>query len=160
VDPASIIATVNAGLAAAGTVKKILHEGHDIALAAGRMSKFFDAKDKLMEASQHASNPSLLAKTFGSDSIKGQALAITLQKKKLDEAEAELRELFLYTGNMPWYEDYQEEIKRLRRARVIEARRRAENRAAMVDALTICAIVTIGISALIAGGVFYNEVVN
>ena len=46
-------------------MKKILHEGHDIAMAASRLSTFFDAKDKLLEASHQVENPSLLAKTFG-----------------------------------------------------------------------------------------------
>tara|TARA_B100001939_G_scaffold101860_1_gene87821 strand:- start:237 stop:719 length:483 start_codon:yes stop_codon:yes gene_type:complete len=158
-DPATVLATVKVGLSAAQTVKKILHEGHDIAMAASRLSTFFDAKDKLLEASQQVENPSLLAKTFGAKSIKGQALAITLQRKKMQEVETELKELFLYTGNMPWYEDYQDEIKRIRRARAVEARRKAQARAAFLDGITILAILLLTIGSTIGFAVFYKEVV-
>ena len=146
-DPATVLATVKVGLSAAQTVKKILHEGHDIAMAASRLSTFFDAKDKLLEASQQVENPSLLAKTFGAKSIKGQALAITLQRKKMQEVETELKSL--YTGNMPWYEDYQDEIKRIRRARAVEARRKAQARAAFLDGITILAILLLTIGSTI-----------
>lgn len=158
-DPATVLATVKIGLSAAQTVKKILHEGHDIAIAAGKLSTFFDAKDKLLEASQQVENPTLLAKTFGAKSIKGQALAITMQRKKMQEMETELKEMFLYTGNMPWYEDYQNEIKRLRRARAIQARNRAQTRAAILDGVTILAIILLVVGSTIGFAVFYKNVV-
>ena len=77
----------------------------------------------------------------------------------MQEVETELKELFLYTGNMPWYEDYQDEIKRIRRARAVEARRKAQARAAFLDGLTILAILLLTIGSTIGFAVFYKQVV-
>ena len=100
---------------------------------------------------QKATNPSKIEKLFGGKSVESQALEITLQKKKAQQLEKELKDLFYWTGNANLWHDMLKERSKIRNLRIAEAKAKAESRAAMIDIVSIigtCSIIFVVVMAI------------
>lgn len=134
-------------------IKKAIEVGRDAEDMVGVFSKFFDAKDQIIEASEYGNNPSIVKKLFSGSSVEAQALEITAAKHKTQQLEKELREFLIYSGQAAFYDDMMRERRNIRQARAAEARRKAENKKFWSDVIFIViatAITAIGITAMIS----------
>lgn len=91
-DPFTLFATAQAAIAGA---KAIIQAGKDVNGIVGDMMKFFDAKDQIAKI---AAEP----KSFGqSDTAK--AMQTVMHLKELNDAETELKDMLIWSGNAPLY---------------------------------------------------------
>ena len=91
-DPFTLFATAQAAIAGA---KAIIQAGKDVNGIVGDMMKFFDAKDQIAKI---AAEP----KSFGqSDTAK--AMQTVMHLKELNDAENELKDMLIWSGNAPLY---------------------------------------------------------
>lgn len=125
-------------------IKKAVEMGRDIEDITGYFGRFFDARDAITEANQYSKNPSLAKKFLASGSVEAQALEITAAKHKMAQLEKELREYLIYTGQQNFYDDMMRERRVIRQARMMEAKRKAENKKAAIDLTIIvgCCIIS------------------
>jgi hypothetical protein len=115
-----MIDPVSAFIAAQAAVKGIqaaIKLGKDISGIASDLSKFFEAKDIVQQA---ANNP----KKFKSDTA--QALETVMQAKQLAEAEVDLKNTLIWSGNADVWEGVL-----LERNNIIQRRKKAEMDAAL-----------------------------
>ena len=118
-----MIDPVSAFIAAQAAVKGIqaaIKLGKDISGIASDLSKFFEAKDIVQQA---ANNP----KKFKSDTA--QALETVMQAKQLVEAEIDLKNTLIWSGNADVWQGVL-----LERNNIIQRRKKAEMEAAMAKA--------------------------
>ena len=130
---AEIIAAVQMCASAYRFMKTAVNEGRELSDMTRALSKFWDAREEVSVLEQKATNPSKIEKLFGGKSVESQALEITLQKKKAEQLEKELKDLFYWTGNANLWHDMLRERTKLRNMRIAEAKQKAEARAAMID---------------------------
>ena len=115
-----MIDPVSAFMAAQAAVKGIqaaIKLGKDVQGIAADLSKFFEAKDIVQQA---ANNP----KKFKSDTA--QALETVMQAKQLADAETELKNMLIWSGNADVWEGVL-----LERNNIIQRRKKAEMEAAL-----------------------------
>ena len=117
IDPFTAFATAQAAVKGIQAAIKL---GKDVQGIASDLSKFFEAKDVVQQA---ANNP----KKFKSDTA--QALETVMQAKQLVEAETELKNLLIWSGNADVWEGVL-----LERNNIIQRRKKAEMEAAMAKA--------------------------
>ena len=109
-----------AAQAAVKGIQAAIKLGKDVQGIASDLSKFFEAKDIVQQA---ANNP----KKFKSDTA--QALETVMQAKQLVEAETELKNALIWSGNADVWEGVL-----LERNNIIQRRKKAEMEAAMARA--------------------------
>ena len=114
IDPFTAFA---AAQAAVKGIQAAIKLGKDVQGIAADLSKFFEAKDIVQQA---ANNP----KKFKSDTA--QALETVMQAKQLVEAETELKNTLIWSGNADVWEGVL-----LERNNIIQRRKKAEMEAAM-----------------------------
>lgn len=114
IDPFTAFA---AAQAAVKGIQAAIKLGKDIQGIAADLGKFFEAKDAVQEA---ANNP----KKFKSDTA--QALQTVMQAKQLADAETELKNTLIWSGNADVWESVL-----LERNNIIQKRKRAEMEAAL-----------------------------
>jgi len=115
-----VIDPITAFAAAQAAVKGIqaaIKLGKDVQGIAADLSKFFEAKDAVQEA---ANNP----KKFKSDTA--QALQTVMQAKQLADAETDLKNTLIWSGNADVWENVL-----LERNNIIQRRKRVEMEAAL-----------------------------
>ena len=134
---AEIIAAVQMCSSAYRFMKTAVNEGKELGDMTRALSKFWDAREEVSVLEQKATNPSKIEKLFGGKSVESQALEITLQKKKAQQLEKELKDLFYWTGNANLWHDMLRERTKIRNMRIAEAKAKAEARAAMIDIVAI-----------------------
>jgi len=117
IDPFTAFA---AAQAAVKGIQAAIKLGKDVQGIAADLGKFFEAKDAVQEA---ANNP----KKFKSDTA--QALETVMQAKQLAEAETELKNLLIWSGNADVWEGVL-----LERNNIIQRRKKAEMEAAAAKA--------------------------
>ena len=117
IDPFTAFA---AAQAAVKGIQAAIKLGKDVQGIAVDLSKFFEAKDIVQQA---ANNP----KKFKSDTA--QALETVMQAKQLVEAETELKNALIWSGNADVWENVL-----LERNNIIQRRKKAEMEAAMAKA--------------------------
>jgi len=116
-----VIDPITAFAAAQAAVKGIqaaIKLGKDVQGIAADLGKFFEAKDVVQQA---ANNP----KKFKSDTA--QALETVMQAKQLADAETELKNMLIWSGNADVWEGVLQE-----RNNIIQKRKRAEMDAALI----------------------------
>ena len=92
IDPFTLFATAQAAIAGA---KAVIQAGKDVNGIVHDMMKFFDAKDQIAKI---AAEP----KSFGqSDTAK--AMQTVMHLKGLNDAENELKDMLIWSGNAPLY---------------------------------------------------------
>jgi hypothetical protein len=109
-----------AAQAAVKGIQAAIKLGKDVQGIAADLGKFFEAKDAVQEA---ANNP----KKFKSDTA--QALETVMQAKQLAEAETELKNMLIWSGNADVWEGVL-----LERNNIIQRRKKAEAEAAAAKA--------------------------
>jgi hypothetical protein len=114
IDPFTAFA---AAQAAVKGIQAAIKLGKDVQGIASDLSKFFEAKDIVQQA---ANNP----KKFKSDTA--QALETVMQAKQLVEAETELKNTLIWSGNADVWEGVL-----LERNNIIQRRKKAEMEAAL-----------------------------
>jgi len=134
---AEIVAAVQMCASAYRFMKTAVNEGRELGDMTRALSKFWDAREEVSVLEQKATNPSKIEKLFGGKSVESQALEITLQKKKAQQLEKELKDLFYWTGNANLWHDMLRERTKIRNMRIAEAKAKAEARAAMIDIVAI-----------------------
>ena len=117
IDPFTAFA---AAQAAVKGIQAAIKLGKDVQGIASDLSKFFEAKDIVQQA---ANNP----KKFKSDTA--QALETVMQAKQLVEAETELKNALIWSGNADVWEGVL-----LERNNIIQRRKKADMEAAMARA--------------------------
>ena len=149
--PAEIIAAVQICSSAYRFMKTAVNEGKELGDMTRALSKFWDARETVSVLEQKATNPSKIEKLFGGKSVESQALEITLQKKKAQQLEKELKDLFYWSGNANLWHDMLKERSKIRNLRIAEAKAKAESRAAIIDIVSIigtCSIIFIVVMAI------------
>jgi len=128
---------IAAALSMAGSaynmIKNAVEKGQEVQDLYGVFSKFFDAKEQVAEAAIANSNPSLTSKLFSGKSVEAQALEVTAARHKMMQLEKELREFLIYTGQQQFYEDMMKERRVIRQQRIALAKKKAEQKALMID---------------------------
>ncbi len=117
IDPFTAFA---AAQAAVKGIQAAIKLGKDVQGIAADLGKFFEAKDVVQQA---ANNP----KKFKSDTA--QALETVMQAKQLAEAETELKNMLIWSGNADVWEGVL-----LERNNIIQKRKKAEMQAALAKA--------------------------
>ena len=118
IDPVSIGIAFSVAQSSVNNIKKAIALGKDIHSLTGEFVKFFNSSDKV-----HTASVKLKAKNVGkSDSdISAIALELAMNSKRLRDAEKELKELLIYSGNGDIWEEMLRE-----RTRLIKERNAAE----------------------------------
>jgi molecular chaperone GrpE (heat shock protein) len=118
IDPVSIGIAFSVAQSSVNNIKKAIALGKDIHSLTGEFVKFFNSSDKV-----HTASVKLKAKNVGkSDSdISAVALELAMNSKRLRDAEKELKELLIYSGNGDVWEEMLRE-----RTRLIKERNAAE----------------------------------
>ena len=147
---AEIVAAVQVCASAYRFMKTAVNEGRELGDMTRAMSKFWDAREEVSVLEQKATNPSKIEKLFGGKSIESQALEITLQKKKAEQLEKELKDLFYWTGNANLWHDMIRERAKIRNLRITAARQKAQNRATMIDLAVIFGILGFAMVVILA----------
>jgi len=138
-----IAAAISMATSAFNGIKRAVEAGREIEDVAGYFGKFFDAKESIAEANIVNSQGSKVKKLFSGTSVEAQALELTAARHKTMQLEKELREFLLYSGQGQFYDDMMIERRRIRQARLAEAKRKAAKQALMIDG-TIIGVSVIG----------------
>ena len=141
-----MIDPVSAFLAAQAAVKGIqaaIKLGKDVQGIAADLRKFFEAKDIVQQA---ANNP----KKFKSDTA--QALETVMQAKQLAEAETQLKNTLIWSGNADVWEGVLLErnniIQKRKKAEMEEALAKAKKRQEIMEAASMVFWIVIFLSAI------------
>ena len=140
IDPFTAFA---AAQAAGKGIQAAIKLGKDVQGIAADLGKFFEAKDVVQQA---ANNP----KKFKSDTA--QALETVMQAKQLAEAETELKNLLIWSGNADVWEGVLLErnniIQRRKKAEMEEALAKSKKRQQIMELLSIAFWVSVFLSAI------------
>jgi hypothetical protein len=140
IDPFTAFA---AAQAAVKGIQAAIKLGKDVQGIAADLGKFFEAKDAVQEA---ANNP----KKFKSDTA--QALQTVMQAKQLAEAELQLKNTLIWSGNADVWEGVLLErnniIQRRKKAEMEAAAAKAKKRQQIMELLNIAFWVSVFLSAI------------
>jgi hypothetical protein len=140
IDPFTALA---AAQAAVKGIQAAIKLGKDVQGIASDLGKFFEAKDVVQQA---ANNP----KKFKSDTA--QALETVMQAKQLAEAETELKNMLIWSGNADVWEGVMVErnniIQRRKKAEMEAALAKEKKRQQIMEALSMAFWISIFISAI------------
>jgi len=140
IDPFTAFA---AAQAAVKGIQAAIKLGKDVQGIASDLSKFFEAKDIVQQA---ANNP----KKFKSDTA--QALETVMQAKQLAEAETELKNTLIWSGNADVWEGVLLErnniIQRRKRAEMEEAAAKAKRKQEIMEVVNIAFWASVFLSAI------------
>lgn len=123
-------------------LKGAIEQGREVQDMYAQFAQFFDAKEAIAEADQHAKNPSMVGKLFGGNSVEAQALQVTAARHKIKQIEKELYEYLLYTGQAQFYEDMMKERRIIRQRRIAAAEAAARKKAMIIDIVAIAGFAT------------------
>ena len=147
IDP---IAAISAATAAFNGVRKLVAAGREIEDVVGQLGKWYGAAADLQRAEQQRKNPPLFSKLFMSGSIEEEALAILVQKKKLEEQEKQLQDILnIRFGFGTWKEmiELRRNIKKEREATIYK---QEERKAAFFEGLLLTALLVM-LAGIIGG---------
>ena len=140
IDPFTAFA---AAQAAVKGIQAAIKLGKDVQSIASDLSKFFEAKDIVQQA---ANNP----KKFKSDTA--QALETVMQAKQLVEAETELKNTLIWSGNADVWEGVLLErnniIQRRKKAEMEAAAAKAKRKQEIMEAVNIAFWISVFLSAI------------
>ena len=132
---------IAAALSMAGSafnmLKGAIEQGREVQDMYSTFAQFFDAKESLAEADQHAKNPSMVGQLFGGKSVEAQALQVTAARHKIKQLEKELYEYLLYTGQQQFYDDMMKERRIIKQRRLEAAQAAARKKALIIDTIAI-----------------------
>jgi hypothetical protein len=151
IDPVSIGIAFSVAQAAVNNIKKAMALGKEVHSLTGEFVKFFTSSDEI-----HSASVKLKAKNVGkSDSdLSAVALELAMNSKRLRDAEKELKELLIYSGNADVWEDMLRErtrlIKERNAAELQMAKDKAKQREQLAEDLIIVIASLVGLAILAA----------
>ena len=144
IDPGSIGIAFAVAQKAVGGIKQAIALGKDVNSLYGQFSRFFENSDVV-----HSTNTKISSGELTDGQIRSLSIQIAMQSKTLRDAEKQLKELLIYTGNGDVWEEMMGERVRMYKERAAAEKKRQETiakaHADMVDR------VLIGTSALAIG---------
>ncbi len=151
IDPVSIGIAFSVAQSSVNNIKKAIALGKDIHSLTGEFVKFFNSSDKV-----HTASVKLKAKNVGKSDgdISAIALELAMNSKRLRDAEKELKELLIYSGNGDVWEEMLRERTRLIKERNATEREmikiKAKQREQMAEDVLTVIVSLIGLFILIA----------
>ena len=133
IDPITIGLAFTAAQQSVGYIKKAIALGKDVNSLYGQFAKFFENSDKIHGANVAAQN----SKSILTDGqIRAMSIEIAMQSKALRDAEKQLKELLIYSGNGDVWEQMMAERVRMYKERAkLEADMRKARAQAHTDML-------------------------
>jgi hypothetical protein len=145
-DPVTIGIAFTAAQQSVGYIKKAISLGKDINSLYGQFSKFFQNSDKIHETNAKLqSGKSIL--TDGE--IRALSIQIAMQSKALRDAEKQLKELLIYSGNKDVWDEMMAERVRMYKERDKLQREKIRAKAQADADLIDTALIFISFSAII-----------
>lgn len=96
IDPVTIGIAFTAAQQSVGYIKKAISLGKDVNSLYGQFSRFFENSDRVHEASAQAQTSK---KILTDGQIRALSIEIAMQSKALRDAEKNLKEMLIYSGN-------------------------------------------------------------
>ena len=146
IDPVTIGIAFTIAQKTVGGIKQAIALGKDINELGGQFARFFENADQVHSAS---SNIQAGKEVLSDGQIRAKSIQIAMQSKALRDAEKQLKDLLIYSGNKDVWDHMMRERIRMFKERAENERKRkeiiAKAHAAMVDR------VLFGISAMAIG---------
>ena len=138
IDPITIGLAFTAAQQSVGYIKKAIALGKDVNSLYGQFAKFFENSDKIHGANVAAQN----SKNILTDGqIRSMSIQIAMQSKALRDAEKQLKELLIYSGNSDvWDQMMAERVRMYKERAKLEAdikNARIQAQTDMIDRLLI-----------------------
>jgi hypothetical protein len=114
IDPITIGLAFTAAQQSVGYIKKAIALGKDVNSLYGQFSKFFENSDKVHEANVKAQGASSIL-TDGQ--IRAMSIQIAMSSKALRDAEKELKEMLVWSGNKDVWDEMMAERVRMYKER-------------------------------------------
>ena len=155
IDPVSIGVAFAVAQKSVGYIKQAVALGKDINSLYGQFARFFENSDVV-----HSTSSKIASGELTDGQIRALSIQIAMQSKALRDAEKQLKELLIYTGNKDIWDEMMRERVRMYKERAAAEKKRKEDiaraHAAIIDrvlfgtsALAICApLMLLGVSLL------------
>ena len=138
IDPITLGIAFTAAQQSVGYIKKAIALGKDVNSLYGQFAKFFENSDKNHAASVEAQNSK---KILTDGQIRAMSVQIAMQSKALRDAEKELKEMLIWSGNKDvWDEMMAERVRMYKERAKLEAdikNARIQAQTDMIDRLLI-----------------------
>ena len=138
IDPITIGLAFTAAQQSVGYIKKAIALGKDVNSLYGQFAKFFENSDKLHSANVAAQTSK---KILTDGQIRAMSIEIAMQSKALRDAEKQLKELLIYSGNGDvWDQMMAERVRMYKERAKLEAdikNARIQAQSDMIDRLLI-----------------------
>lgn len=119
IDPITIGIAFTAAQQSVGYIKKAIALGKDVNSLYGQFARFFENSDKIHSASIEVQNSK---KILTDGQIRALSIQIAMQSKALRDAEKELKEMLIYSGNSDvWDEMMAERVRMYKERAKLEA---------------------------------------
>ena len=119
IDPITLGIAFTAAQQSVGYIKKAIALGKDVNSLYGQFSKFFENSDKIHSANVEAQNSK---KILTDGEIRSMSIQIAMQSKALRDAEKQLKELLIYSGNSDvWDQMIAERVRMYKERAKLEA---------------------------------------
>ena len=137
-DPITLGIAFTAAQQSVGYIKKAIALGKDVNSLYGQFAKFFENSDTIHSANVAAQNSK---KILTDGQIRSLSIQIAMQSKALRDAEKELKEMLIYSGNSDvWDEMMAERVRMYKERTKLEAdvrKARAQAHTDMLDRVLI-----------------------
>ena len=138
IDPITLGIAFTAAQQSVGYIKKAIALGKDLNSLYGQFAKFFENSDKIHGANVEAQNSK---KILTDGQIRALSIQIAMQSKALRDAEKDLKEMLIYSGNSEvWDQMMAERVRMYKERAKLEAdikNARIQAQTAMIDRLLI-----------------------
>ena len=138
IDPITLGIAFTAAQQSVGYIKKAIALGKDVNSLYGQFAKFFENSDKIHAASIEAQTSK---KILTDGQIRAMSVQIAMQSKALRDAEKELKEMLIWSGNKDvWDEMMAERVRMYKERAKLQAdikNARIQAQADMIDRLLI-----------------------
>ena len=130
IDPITLGIAFTAAQQSVGYIKKAIALGKDVNSLYGQFAKFFENSDKIHAASAEAQTSK---KILTDGQIRAMSVQIAMQSKALRDAEKELKEMLIWSGNKDVWDEMMAERVRMYKER---AKLQADIKNARIQAQT------------------------
>jgi hypothetical protein len=138
IDPITLGIAFTAAQQSVNYIKKAIALGKDVNSLYGQFAKFFENSDKIHGANVEAQNSK---KILTDGQIRALSIQIAMQSKALRDAEKDLKEMLIYSGNKDvWDQMMAERVRMYKERAKLEAdikNARIQAQADMIDRLLI-----------------------
>ena len=138
IDPITLGIAFTAAQQSVGYIKKAIALGKDVNSLYGQFAKFFENSDKIHEANVTAQTSK---KILTDGQIRSLSIQIAMQSKALRDAEKDLKEMLIYSGNSDvWDQMMAERVRMYKERAKLEAdikNARIQAQTDMIDRLLI-----------------------